>query len=58
MIGVYYYVQPILIDLLGAYEGLISGVRDIQKTSEAVGGAVNQNSISPDLIEKIKKMLP
>ncbi|MCR4342928.1 MAG: hypothetical protein NUV40_03460 [Patescibacteria group bacterium] len=58
MVGVYYYVQPILIDILDTYKGLVSGVQGIQKTGEAVGGAVNPNNISPDLIEKIKKLFP
>jgi len=58
MIGIYYYVQPVLIDLLDAYKGLLSGAQNIQRAGEAVGGAVSPNNISPELIEKIKKMLP
>lgn len=58
MVGVYYYVQPILIDILDTYKGLVSGMQSIQKTGEAVGEAVNPNNISPDMIERIKKLLP
>jgi len=58
MMGIYYYIQPILIDILDVYKGLISSIDGIQKTGEAVGGAISPNNISPDLIEKIKKMFP
>jgi len=58
MVGVYYYIQPVLINMLDTYQGLVSGVQNIQKAGETVGGAVNPNNISPDLIDKIKKLLP
>jgi len=58
MVGIYYYIQPILMDLLDAYEGLISGMQNIQKAGETVGGAVNPSNISPALIDKIRNLLP
>jgi len=58
MIGIYYYIQPILLDLLDTYDGLLSSAQSIQRTGEAVGGAVSPKNISPDLIDKIRRLLP
>lgn len=58
MVGAYYYIQPVFINMLDTYQGLVSEVQNIQKASKAVGGAVAPSNISPDLIDKIKSLLP
>ena len=55
MVGAYYYIQPFILDLIDVYEGLLSGVENLQKTGEAVSEAVNPVNLSPGLLDKIKE---
>ena len=49
-VGAYYYFEPYLESLLGAYQGILSGVEKIQGTTQSLPDSETLNS----LLEKFR----
>jgi len=54
-VGAYYYIEPVLKDILNNLQGMLEAVQNIKATGQSLGEIP---SISPELIEKIKNLLP
>ncbi len=53
-LGVYYYIEPYLKVMINNFNQIISMLGDIKKTSDSL----SPNNASPDLMEKLKNLLP
>jgi len=53
-LGSYYYIEPYLRPIINTFSGAASGVERVGPTGEAI----NPNSLPPDLLDKLKNLLP
>jgi len=57
-VGVYVYLQPVLLGLLGSYEEALSGIDSLKSTSEQIKGSMPSNlGNTQDLIKQLQGML-
>lgn len=58
-LGTYYYIQPLLLNMLDLYQSMLGGVQNIQKAGSAASGVVETTKTVPlDLISRLKDLLP